>query len=244
MKKLLPLIAMLASLSVLAQKNAKYDFGQYYYGFKGGVTYHQVEDIKATIIPPFFNEETFNTSIEPQLGYVGGIFFYHRFAASSLAIQPEITYGNLNSSFAYNDVDDLEYTIDFNYEYLHLGTYLKLYPFSKNEGGFHIAAGPQLSFNLSNEKIIYDSNRPDIGPNLQIQQNLRDVLKGETLFGIGLGVGYEFGFGLNIEARYYLGLSDAIETQANGYFFTENDNRTQSLNVTVGYAIPFATYNY
>ena len=151
-------------------------------------------------------------------------------------------YSQQHSQFKYDDIDELVYQIDFKYQYLGLSTFLKLYPLSDNAGGLHIAVGPQLNFNLSNERIFYDSNRPDIGPNLQIQQNLRDVLKGETVFSLGFGLGYEFPFGVNIEARYYLGLADVIETQANGYFFIENDNRSQVIELTVGYAIPFATF--
>ena len=65
-------------LSAQNQKD-RFDFGQYYYGFKGGVNYTRIEDIRATIIPPFFSEETFNTEIVPQMGYSGGIFFYSSF---------------------------------------------------------------------------------------------------------------------------------------------------------------------
>jgi len=236
-------ILLWSSLAIACYAQEAYSPNYYYYGFKGGATYHQIDEIATTIIPPFFGEDTYRTEVMPQAGYAGGIFFYYRFGEGALAIQPEITYGTLSSRFKYEDIDELTYQIDFDYQYLHLGTFLKIYPFNKDGGGLHIALGPQLSFNTSNEKIHYDSNRPDIGPNLQIQQNLRNVLKGETLFSAGLGLGYEFKFGLQVEARYHHGLSDAIETQANGYFFIENDNRTKTVQVMLGYAIPFPSYS-
>ena len=224
-------------------KSGKFKSEVYYYGFKGGVNYGTIDDIRTTIIRPFFPEETYSTQSEGLIGYSGGLFFYFRFLESSVAIQPEITYSIQGGRFKYNDIDDLAYQIDFNYQYLNLGTFLKIYPFSRDNGGFHFSGGPRLSFNMANEKIDYQSNRPDIGPDLQIQQNLRDVLKGDTLFSIGMGIGYDFSFGMSLEARYFLGVSDVIETQANGYNFIENDNRSNAVQVTLGYVIPFTEYS-
>ena len=115
-------------------KNYKFESHRYYYGFKGGVNYGTINDVKTTIIRPFFPEESFSTVDDGLIGYEGGLFFYYRFEASSVAIQPEITYGIQGGRFKYNDVDDLNYQIDFNYQYLHLATYLKIYPFQKENG--------------------------------------------------------------------------------------------------------------
>jgi len=52
-------------------------------------------------------------------------------------------------------------------------------------------------------------------------------------------VGYDFNFGLMVEARYVLGLSDVIETRANGFNFIENVNRGSGFQVTLGWAIKF-----
>lgn len=239
------LICMLGISFASAQynkKNYRYAHDTYYYGFKGGANYAYIDDIKTTIIRPFFPEDTYSTTVTPSIGYSGGLFFYYRFTDSSLGIQPEITYGMQGGNFEYTDVDELNYLIEFKYQYLHLGTFLKIYPFNEDYGGFHLAIGPQLSFNMENDKIAYSSNKPDLGPDLQIQQNLRDVLKGENVFAAGFGIGYEFRFGLNVEARYYYGVSDVIETQANGYNFIENTNRSQAVQFTMGWAIPFITY--
>lgn len=240
MKMLSLAIGLLLCFSAFAQMDTPYEDGVYAWGFKGGATYHRIDEVATTIIPPFFSPDTYSTSVEPQLGYVGGIFFHYRFGGvSRIALQPEILYGLLSSRFSYSDVDELEYQIDFNYQYLQVGTFVKVYLTGDREGGLQLNGGLQLAFNTSNEQIYYDSNRPDIGPNLQIQQNLRNVLKGETLLNLGAGLGYDFVGGLSISARYFYGLSDAIETQANGYFFIENDNPTQTFQLSLAYAIPF-----
>lgn len=208
---------------------------EYFYGFKAGVNYYSIDEIATTIIPPIFAADKYSVETKPRLGFVGGVYFYHRFRNSRTAIQPEILFAMQGSDFNYTDVEDLDYTISFKYQYVNLGVLLKVYPFA----GFHFAAGPQVGFNVANTNIDYRSNRPDLGPDLQIQQSLREVLKGETDINVNLGIGYDFEFGLSVEARYSLGMKDVIETLANGYNFIENSNKTQGYQMTVGWLIPF-----
>jgi len=211
---------------------------EYFYGFKAGANYYSISDIATTIIPSVFSTETYSTQTKPRIGFVGGAFFYHRFPRSRTAIQPEILFAMQGSNFNYTDINDLDYQISFKYQYLNVGVLLKVYPFA----GFHFAAGPQIGFNIANTNIDYRSNMPDLGPDLQIQQSLREVLKGETDLNVNLGIGYDFDFGLCIEARYSLGVKDVIETLANGYNFIENNNKTSGYQITVGWLIPFEPY--
>jgi len=64
-------------------------------------------------------------------------------------------------------------------------------------------------------------------------------LKGRTNFSIGVGVGYEFSFGMSLETRYYYGISDVVETEVNNFRFIENKNASCSLQFTIGYALPY-----
>lgn len=211
---------------------------EYFYGFKAGANYYTIGDIQTTIIPEVFSTSTYTAETTPRVGFVGGFYFYHRFPRSRTAIQPEILFAQQGGDFNYTDINDLNYTISFKYQYVNLGVLCKVYPF----GGFHFAAGPQVGFNVANTNIDYQSNMPDLGPDLQIQQHLREVIKGETDININLGFGYDFDFGLCIEARYSLGIKDVIETLANGYGFIENSNTTKGYQLTVGWIIPFEPY--
>jgi hypothetical protein len=227
-------LLLLGALSLFAQPIDD----EYFYGFKAGANYYSIDEIATTIIPPVFAAETYTVETTPRLGFVGGFYFYHRFPRSRTAIQPEILFATQGSDFNYTDINDLDYKISFKYQYVNLGVLLKVYPFA----GFHFAAGPQVGFNVANTNIDYRSNRPDLGPDLQIQQSLREVLKGETDINVNLGLGYDFDFGLCIEARYSLGVKDVIETLANGFNFIENSNKTKGYQVTVGWIIPFEPY--
>ena len=138
-------------------------------------------------------------------------------------------------------MNGLEYQIQFRYEYLNITPQFKIYPLAEYGdaiSGFHIGIAPQIGVNLASTNIFYTSNTEVIGQDLQIQQNLREVLKGKNNFSLGLSVGVEIGR-LFFEGRWNIGFTDVIETQANGYYFIENKNRSQSYLVTVAYAIPF-----
>lgn len=217
---------------------AQLEDDQFYWGFRAGATYSAIQDVSTTIIPPVFPETSYSVETEPRFGFVGGMYFYYRFRNTRIAIQPEITYAQEGSNFKYNDIEGLEYNIAFNYQYLNFATLVKLYPV----GGLHVAVGPQLGFNFENTNLDYTSNMPDLGPDLQITQSLREVLKGESNLSVVLGVGYDFPFGLTVEGRYNLGTKDVIETLANGYNFIENKNKTTVYQVVIGWLIPFEQY--
>lgn len=209
--------------------------GDWYYGFKAGATYSSIDELATTIIRPIYPEETYNVNFEELLGFTGGVFVYYRFNESSFAIQPEITYGDQGGIFNYDDVNGLEYTIAMKYSYLRLAPIIKIYPVA----GLNLELGAQLGFNLNTNNLDYTSNMPELGPDLQIQQSLREVLKGNNNVSFMLGAGYDFPNGLGINLRYAYGISDVIETQANGFYFIENRNPSQSISATLSYAIPF-----
>ncbi len=208
---------------------------EWYYGFKAGASYSSIDEIATSLIRPIYPEDTYNTNLEAQIGFAGGFFVHHRFRNSRFAIQPELNYLDQGGIFNYDDVNGLEYKINFQYNYLSLAPMIKIYPV----GGLHLAVGPQVGFNLSTSNLKYTSNMPDIGPDLQIQQSLREVLKGSNNVSFVAGIGYDFPFGLSVDARYSYGTSDVIETLANGFYFIENKNRNTTISATIGYAIRF-----
>ena len=169
------------------------------------------------------------------LGIPPGFFLYNRFRNSRFAVQPQISFTARGGDFTYSDIEDLEYSMEFNYQYVDISVLMKVYP----AAGFHFAAGPEIGFQVAPTNITYTSNMPELGPDLQIQQSLREVLKGKNDFGVLLGVGYDFEFGLMLELQYRFGITDVIETQANGFNFIENTNRSSSVQFTIGYALPF-----
>ena len=106
-------------------------------------------------------------------------------------------------------------------------------------GGLNISVAPQLNLIINKSKLTYVSNQPDLGPDLQIQQSLRQVLKGNSIASFSFGIGYDLPFGLYTDLSYIIGITDSIETLANGFYFIENQNRLSAYKITLGYNIPF-----
>jgi hypothetical protein len=234
MKKTIAMITICVGM-FYTHVQAQLEGESFHYGFSLGGTMSKIGDIRTTLIRPVFPVETYNVSEEYRMGGTAGFFIFYRFDNSKFAIQPEFSYAMLGGDFLYDDIEALEYTIAFKYQYFNLATLVKVYP----AGGLFVGLGPQIGLNINNTNLTYNSNMPELGPDLQIQQSLREVLKGKSDFSILAALGYEFEMGLILEARYKLGLTDVIETQSNGFNFIENENLSRGFQFTVGFAIPF-----
>ena len=228
-------IALLFLLSTSQSVQGQLDENEFYYGFMAGITKSGLSDVSTTLIRPIFSTETYNVSSSDRIGFTAGAFVYYKFKDSKFAIQPEINYYDGGGLFHYEDNEELNYDISFNYAHLQIAPIIKFY-FAQ---GVHLTIGPQLGMILNRSSLKYTSNMPELGPDLQIQQSLRQVLKGNNNVSFVLGAGYDFSSGLGINLRYQYGISDAMETLANGFYFIENKNSTSSISATVSYAIPF-----
>lgn len=208
---------------------------EFHYGFHAGATYSSINEIQTTLIRPIFPVETFNTKSVPLYGFTAGASIFYRFKKSKFAIQPEIAYADLGGSFYYEDVEDFNYTINFRYNYLSIFPKVKYYL----AGGLNITVAPQLNLIIDKSRLTYVSNQPDLGPDLQVQQSLQQVLKGNSIASFSVGIGYDLPMGLYTHFSYMLGISDSLETLANGFYFIENQNRASAYKLTLGYHIPF-----
>lgn len=222
-------------LSITFSLSAQLEEEEFYYGFSAGATKSSITEISTTLIRPIFPVESYKTALMDKLGFTAGAFVYYKFKDSKFAIQPEINYFDGGGIFHYEDVEDLQYDIQFNYAYLQIAPIIKYYLVN----GVHIALGPQLGMVVNRSSLKYTSNQPELGPDLQIQQSLRQVLKGNNNVSLVLGAGFDFPMGLGINVRYQFGISDAMETLANGFYFIENKNPTHAISATISYAIPF-----
>lgn len=208
---------------------------EWYYGFTIGMTQSSIQDIQTSLIRPIFPESTYDARSQKRVGFTGGAFVHYRFKDSRFTIQPEIYYSDMGGRFHYEDVSDLTYDIDLKYSYLQINPNIKFYMMK----GFHASLGPQLGLIINRSNLSFVSNQPELGPDLQIQQSLREVLKGNSIVSVALGAGYDLPMGLSINFKYVMGISDSMETLANGFYFIENKNSVTSMQLTVGYAIPF-----
>ena len=124
-------------------------------------------------------------------------------------LQPELTYSNQGWSrdrFSYIDpYNDVTYNVneeDVSTHYIGIALTNKFFVHPKI--GLHVLLGPGMEFNVS-DNLPYDSLTPiDL-----------------TLFA---GMGYEFPFGLGLEARYKQGLIDVRDGYYDDYYYDEGYN--------------------
>ena len=119
--------------------------------------------------------------------------------SDDFAVQPELIYSEQGSDY---EEESFEGTVSVNY--LNIPVMAK---FQVAEG-LSVEAGPQIGFLLSaKDEYTYSGGSEEM--------DIKNDLKG-TDFGINLGLGYELDNGLNFNARYNLGLSNANDGDFDG----------------------------
>ncbi|MBL7841183.1 MAG: PorT family protein [Cyclobacteriaceae bacterium] len=126
------------------------------------------------------------------------------FKLTKIGIQPEVLFSQQGTK-----VDD----VDFKTAYMTIPVMVKLYLI----GGLNLQAGPQFGFLT---KAEFDGD------------NIKDSLKGSDI-SANVGLGWDLPFGLTLDARYNIGLSD-IGDDDNVF---EGSLKSRVIQVSVGYKI-------
>ncbi|HEX5172208.1 MAG TPA: porin family protein [Cyclobacteriaceae bacterium] len=143
---------------------------------------------------------TYNNRTGYHLGAFGLIKF------TKIGIQPEIIFSQQGS-----EVKDPQLgSFESNFSYVNIPIILKLYTVA----GINLQAGPQFGF-LTSAKLGDES--------------IKDELKGSDV-SLALGLGWDLPFGLTIDGRYNLGLSDVSDDSA-------SEIKNQVWQVSVGYKL-------
>lgn len=136
-------------------------------------------------------------SYDSRTGYHAGIFLRGKF--DKVGIQPELllfTQNGKSEGTALGSVEE-------SFTYLSIPVILKFYPI----GGLNLQVGPQFGFLLDGEQTYQNT----LGT---IKRDIKDAYK-STDVSVSLGGGYDFEFGLGLDARYNIGVTD-INNEANG----------------------------
>lgn len=227
---------LLLNVSIYAQPAPKNEETQnLQFGIKVGTAYSKITDLsKVLVSESYYTGYTFDN--KNMLNFTASIFLNYKFKETISAIYTEFSFTRLGNRLHYSDIDSLYYNFDVKYEYINWEFWYKAYLFK----GLHLGIGTCFGFNLTPGALYYTSNgEKRYGPDIRIQQQMRDVLKGRTNLAVGIGVGYEFGNRITIDARFYYGLSDVMETEVNNFHFIENKNSSRAAQITIGYIIPY-----
>lgn len=229
MKLLLCCFLFCFSLVVKAQYH-----DQLMFGFKGGAAVSRLANVTNMLLrddnrPLYLIEET------NLLSPVVTLFCNYRFKDSQVGFEGQIGYDCYASDIEKHTITltDSDY-YRLKYQFLTVGLFPKVYLYR----GFCVGAGASVGFCLNNSSgISYDSNSGNIMQNMQAQEHIRQSLKGRSNLIAGVCAAYEFQFGLVLEAGYFHGLTDVVETNVNPYDFTESRNNSTKYQLIIGWAI-------
>ncbi len=144
-----------------------------------------------------------NTNLDSKTGLYMGAFLNIQHS-SFYAIQPELIYSNQGADARFYEDESV------NINYLSIGLTNKF--FVMNDARFHFLVGVSLDFNLEYSLISLANNGWD-----------SDTFFLDVAFYGGLG--YQFDFGLALEARYKHGTIGVFTDE----FFDENNTRLNAL---------------
>jgi hypothetical protein len=207
---------------------------QLMFGLKAGADFSTITNLTNTLVndeykPLYYFSE--KGGYQPAVS----LFTHYRFDQSQIGIDARISYYQAATEIEKrSQVTATIEDYDIRYHYLSIGLYSKVYLYR----GFNLGIGANVGACLnSSSGIAYQSSTATVAQNMQSQEQIRQVLKGRTNITAGAVMGYEFKFGLSVEAAYHYGLTDMIETIVNPYKFAESRNNSRSLQLTIGWAI-------
>lgn len=133
---------------------------------------------------------------------------------SKVGIQPEILFSQQGSLRETPSGDELKKTLN----YVNVPVMLKLYL----AAGLNLQAGPQFGFVTTAKDEIIDQANNISSVDIKDQVNNTDI-------GVSFGVGWDLPFGLTLDGRYNLGLSNIND--ANG----GSDYSNRVFQISIGY---------
>ena len=150
------------------------------------------------------NADDPGTTYKNRTGYHFGAFGLIKL--TKIGIQPEILFSQQGTKVKVDGND-----FESNFSYINIPIILKLYTIA----GINLQAGPQFGF-LSKAEIDDD--------------DAKDFVKSSDV-SLALGAGWDLPFGLTLDARYNLGLSDINDG------ISEDKVKNQVWQISVGYKL-------
>jgi hypothetical protein len=155
------------------------------------------------------------TNLEGATGYHGGAFALVKIAM--IGIQPEVLFSKQGSDFKVNTTD-----YEANFDYINVPIILKFYlPL-----GLNLQAGPQFGFlTVADLKQTAQNTTQDV----------KSAFADKSDMSVALGAGWDLPFGLTVDARYNLGLSEMTFTPSGSSTQVEFKNKV--IQISVGYKL-------
>ncbi|MEJ0054383.1 MAG: porin family protein [Bacteroidota bacterium] len=169
---------LLLATFVIAGMQSAYSQAELALGIKGGLNFANINSSSAGAA---FNSRT---------GYHAGAFLLVKLA--KFGIQPEVIFSQQGTTLKVSTQN-----LDQNFSYVNIPIIAKLYLI----GGLNLQAGPQFGFLTSAKGETFNIS------GVKTTEDIKSQFKGSDV-SIGMGAGWDLPFGLSIDARYNLGITD------------------------------------
>ena len=151
-----------------------------------------------------------NTELKTKTDFYVGAFAAIKFVRF-YTLQPELTYSRQGAKAQYSEFDDVEI------QYLNISVANKFSPFKDN--GLHFIVGPSINIKVGDNDDFNDLESFD--------------------FALMGGLGYDFPFGLTLEARYNIGLIDILGSNINNEVPLDEIYLNQYIQIGAAYKFDF-----
>jgi hypothetical protein len=177
-------------------------------GIKGGLNFSKIDPKAGT------------TNIDNATGYHAGIFALVKVAM--IGIQPEVIFSKQGSNFTVNSTN-----YEANFDYINVPILLKFYlPL-----GLNIQAGPQFGF-----LTVADLKSTATGTTSK--DDVKNLFADKSDMAVAVGAGWDLPFGLTIDARYNIGVSDMSFTPPSSSGAPPQvDFKNKVIQISVGYKL-------
>lgn len=166
------------SIGLLALSVMTFGQAQFAFGLKGGLNLSKLD----------INQGASN--IDNRTGFHGGAFALVKI--TKIGIQPEVLFSKQGSNFT---VDAKNY--EANFDYINVPIMLKLYL----AAGLNLQVGPQFGFLTTSELVTTAGS-------VKTTQDAKSLFNKKSDVAVAFGAGWDLPFGLTLDARYNIGLSD------------------------------------
>ncbi len=170
--------SILMSIGLLALSVMTFGQAQFAFGLKGGLNLSKLD----------INQGASN--IDNRTGFHGGAFALVKI--TKIGIQPEVLFSKQGSNFT---VDAKNY--EANFDYINVPIMLKLYL----AAGLNLQVGPQFGFLTTSELVTTAGS-------VKTTQDAKSLFNKKSDVAVAFGAGWDLPFGLTLDARYNIGLSD------------------------------------
>jgi hypothetical protein len=193
---------LLLSLLMSCMSFAAFSQAQFAFGIKGGLNFSKI-DPQASVA----------TNLDGATGYHAGAFALVKIAM--IGIQPEVIFSKQGSDFTVNTTN-----YEANFDYINVPILLKFYlPL-----GLNLQAGPQFGF-----LTVADLKQTATSTNST--QDVKNLFADKSDLAIAIGAGWDLPFGLTVDARYNIGMSDMTFTPSGTSSQVQFKNKVIQLSV-------------